>query len=34
MLKPDVTTTEVVIMYLGMFVFLFGMVIAVMKKGS
>lgn len=34
MLEPDVTTTEVVLMYLAIFVFLFGMVFVVMKKES
>jgi hypothetical protein len=34
MLEPDVTTTEVVLMYVGIFVFLFSMVFVVMKKDS
>jgi hypothetical protein len=34
MLEPDVTTSEVVLMYIGIFVFLFGMVLVVMKKDS
>jgi hypothetical protein len=34
MLEPDVTTTEVVFMYVGMFVFLFGLAYIVMKKHS
>ncbi len=34
MLEPDVTTSEVVLMYIGIFVFLFGMVFVVMKKDS
>ena len=34
MLEPDVTTSEVVLMYIGIFIFLFGMVFVVMKKDS
>ena len=34
MLEPDVTTGEVVFMYIGMFVFLFGLAYIVMKKHS
>jgi hypothetical protein len=34
MLEPDVTTSEVVLMYVGMFVFLFGMAFVAMKKHS
>ena len=34
MFEPDVTTSEVVMMYLGMFVFLFGLVFVVTKKNS
>ena len=34
MLEPDVTTSEVVLMYVGMFVFLFGMAFVLMKKHS
>jgi hypothetical protein len=34
MLEPDVTTSEDLIMYVGMFVFLFGLVFILMKKHS
>jgi hypothetical protein len=34
MLEPDVTTSEVVLMYLGIFVFLFGLVFVATKKNS
>ena len=34
MLEPDVTTSEVLIMYVGMFVFLFGLAFLLMKKNS
>ena len=34
MLEPDVTTSEVVLMYVGMFVFLFGVAFILMKKHS
>jgi hypothetical protein len=34
MLEPDVTTSEVVLMYVGIFVFLFGLVFVVMRKNS
>ena len=34
MLEPDVTTSEVLLMYVGMFVFLFGLVFILMKKHS
>jgi hypothetical protein len=34
MFEPDVTTSEVVMMYVGMFVFLFGLVFVVTKKNS
>jgi hypothetical protein len=34
MLEPDVTTSEVLIMYAVMFVFLFGLAFILMKKHS
>jgi len=34
MLEPDVTTSEVIIMYVGIFVFLFGLAVVLMKKHS
>lgn len=34
MLEPDVTTSEVLLMYVGMFVFLFGLAYIIMKKHS
>jgi hypothetical protein len=34
MLEPDVTTSEVVLMYVGIFVFLFGLAFVLMKKHS
>jgi hypothetical protein len=34
MLEPDVTTSEVIFMYIGMFVFLFGLAYILMKKHS
>ncbi len=34
MLEPDVTTSEVVFMYVGIFVFLFGLAFVLMKKHS
>ena len=34
MLEPDITTTQVVYMYVGMFVFLFGLAFMLMKKHS
>jgi len=34
MLEPDVTTSEVLIMYVGIFVFLFGLAFILMKKHS
>ena len=34
MLEPDVTTGEVVLMYVGIFVFLFGLAFVLMKKHS
>ena len=32
MFEPDVTTSQVVLMYVGIFAFLFGMVFVVMSK--
>lgn len=34
MLEPDTTTGEVLMMYLGIFVFLFGVAYILMKKNS
>lgn len=34
MFEPDVTTSEVMIMYIGMFVFLFGLAFIVTKNNS
>jgi hypothetical protein len=34
MLEPDVTTSEVLIMYVGIFAFLFGLAFFLMKKNS
>ena len=34
MLEPDTTTSEVVLMYLGWFVIIFGLVYFLMKKNS
>jgi len=34
MLEPDTTTSEVVFMYVGIFVFLFGLAFMLMKKHS
>jgi hypothetical protein len=34
MLEPDVTTSEVLIMYVGIFAFLFGLAYFLMKKNS
>ena len=34
MLEPDTTTAEVVYMYVGIFVFLFGLAYILMKKNS
>ncbi len=34
MLEPDTTTSEVVFMYIGIFVFLFGLAFILMKKNS
>ncbi len=34
MLEPDVTTSEVILMYAGIFIFLISMVFVVMKKDS
>jgi hypothetical protein len=34
MLEPDTTTTEVLLMYAGIFVFLFGLAFILMKKHS
>lgn len=34
MLEPDVTTSEVLIMYVGIFGFLFGLAFFLMKKNS
>lgn len=34
MLEPDVSTSQVVLMYVGMFVFLFGLAFVLLKKNS
>jgi hypothetical protein len=34
MLEPDVTTSEVLMMYVGIFAFLFGLAYFLMKKNS
>jgi hypothetical protein len=34
MLEPDVTTGEVLLMYVGIFAFLFGLAIILLKKNS
>lgn len=34
MLEPDTTTAEVIYMYVGIFVFLFGLAFIVLKKHS
>ncbi|BCK88623.1 hypothetical protein MIZ01_2428 [Sideroxyarcus emersonii] len=34
MLEPDVTTGEVITMYIGIFVFIFGLAFLLMKKHS
>ncbi len=34
MLEPDVTTSEVLMMYVGIFGFLFGLAFFLMKKNS
>lgn len=34
MLEPDVTTTEVLMMYAGLFVFFFGLAVVLFKKNS
>lgn len=34
MLEPDVTTGEVLVMYVGIFVCLFGLAFVLMKKNS
>jgi hypothetical protein len=34
MLEPDVTTSQVIVMYLGIFVFLFGVAFFLLKKNS
>ncbi len=34
MLEPDVTTSEVIIMYVFIFAFLFGLAFMVLKKNS
>ena len=34
MLEPDTTTTEVIFMYVGIFVYLFGLAYILMKKNS
>lgn len=34
MLEPDVTTSEVILMYVGIFVFLFGLTFVLLKKNS
>jgi uncharacterized membrane protein YczE len=34
MLEPDTTTSEVIIMYVGIFAFLFGLAFILLKKNS
>lgn len=34
MLEPDVTTSEVLVMYAGIFAFLFGIAFILLKKNS
>jgi hypothetical protein len=34
MLEPDVTTSQVLMMYAGIFVFLFGLAFVLLKKNS
>jgi hypothetical protein len=34
MLEPDVTTSEVLLMYVGIFAFLFGLAYILIKKNS
>ena len=34
MLEPDTTTSEVLMMYVGIFIFLFGLAFILMKKNS
>ncbi len=34
MLEPDVTTSEVILMYVGIFAFLFGLTFFLLKKNS
>jgi uncharacterized membrane protein YczE len=34
MLEPDTTTSEVIIMYIGIFAFLFGLAFILLKKNS
>lgn len=34
MLEPDVNTSQVLVMYAGIFVFFFGLAIALLKKNS
>jgi len=34
MLEPDTTTSEVLMMYVGIFVFLFGLAFILLKKNS
>lgn len=34
MLEPDVTTGEVILIYAGIFIFLFGLAFILMKKNS
>jgi len=34
MLEPDVTTSQVLVMYVGMFVFFFGLAMVMLKKNS
>lgn len=34
MLEPDTTTSEVILMYVGIFVFLFGLAFFLLKKNS
>ncbi len=34
MLEPDVTTSQVLVMYVGIFVFFFGLALVLLKKNS
>ena len=34
MLEPDVTTSQVLLMYVGIFVFFFGLAMVMLKKNS